>query len=61
MHHTRQNYITQIKTACRETGTVIPAGLDKLPDYELLLRFNNLLVKWGCQPLTQDELELELL
>lgn len=61
MHHTRENYELYLTTLCRETREKMPENISKYPDFKLLLFLNNLLIKHNCTPLTEDELELELI
>lgn len=60
MHHKRENYITVIKSICRETKSKVPERLDHYSDYNLLLFLNKLLIKNNCEGLNEPDLELEL-
>jgi len=58
--HYRKSYEKMYERLCWEVD-IIPLDISSYSDYQLLKEINNLLVKWNCTPLTQDELELNLI
>lgn len=56
----RKSYENLYKRLCWEID-IEPLDISGYSDYQLLKEINELLIKWNCIPLTEDELELNLI
>lgn len=59
-HHYRSNYESLYYRLCKEANQS-PQLRERTSDYTLLLWINNLLVKLGCVPMDEEELEIDLI
>lgn len=58
--HYRKSYEKLYKKLCWEVD-IAPLDISWYSDYQLLKEINELLIKWHCEPLTEEELELNLI
>jgi hypothetical protein len=59
-HNRRKSYEQLYLRLCNELD-LPPKQQQKMPDCTLLLNINEMIIKLDCTPLTQDELEMELM
>lgn len=58
--HYRKSYENLYKRLCWEVD-IVPIDVSSFSDYQLLKELNTLLIKWNCTPLTEEELEMDLI
>lgn len=59
-HNKRENYEKYYLKLCKEANEKAYHKYQKLSDFALLLKMNELLMKLNCQPMNEDELEINL-
>jgi len=59
-HHLYNNYCDLYKRLCKEAN-LVPSDCRSMSDRVLLMRIDVLLKSFGCIPMTEEELDVELI